>query len=134
METTKYEYAKIPENSQLIVPKHSLYDEIYKAKSIEYLCKEIKTMPDYSKYRVDNELIKYCCCLIENILLEKKSGPKKKDCVLQAFIKTFNLSSQEQKSISDTIDFLGNNKKIKKLSNYKKYIIPFSEWFLKKLL
>ena len=131
METN--EYAKIPENSQ-IVPKHSLYDEIYKAKCIEYLCKEIKIIPDYSKYRVDNELIKYCCSKAENFYEERKLGEKKRDIVMQAFIKSFNLSSQEQKSISDTIEFLSNNKKIKKLNVYKKYVKPFGEWILKKLL
>ena len=127
-------YAKIPENSQLIVPKNSLIDEIFKAKTIDHIINEVKKMPDYSKYRADIELVRYCCSLVENIVLEKKSGEKKKEIVTQSMIRLFNLSSQEQKTLSDTIEFLANNKKIKKLNVYKKYLKPFGKYILKKLI
>ena len=50
MKTT---YAVIPKNSQIIVPKNSLTDEIFKEKTIDRLVNEVKKMPDYSKYIAD---------------------------------------------------------------------------------
>jgi hypothetical protein len=132
METT--EYAKIPSNSSIIIPKNSLIDDIYKSKAIEHIINEVKKMPEYSKYRNDIELVRYVSTLVENIILEKKSGDKKKEIVTQAMIKIFNLSATEQKTLSDIIEFLANNKKIKKLSIYKKYLKPFGNFILKKLL
>ena len=134
METNEYEKMYIPDNITTIVPKGRLKDDISKCTIIDFLCKYIQKMPEYSKRRTDFELIKIIANLVENIILQKKSGILKKQIVMDAFIKTFNLTAIEQKTVSDLIEDIKNNKKIKKIKIYKKYVKPFGEWFLKKLL
>ena len=134
METNEYEKMYIPDNITTIVPKGRLKDDISKCTIIDFLCKYIQKMPEYSKRRTDFELIKIIANLIENMVLQKKSGPLKKDICLSVFNKTFNLTAIEQKTVSDLIEDIKNNKKIKKIKIYKKYLKPVGEWFLKRLL
>ena len=134
METNEYEKMYIPDNITTIVPKGRLKDDISKCTIIDFLCKYIQKMPEYSKRRTDFELIKIIANLIENMVLQKKSGPLKRDICLCVFNKTFNLTAIEQKTVSDLIEDIKNNKKIKKINIYKKYLKPVGEWFLKRLL
>jgi hypothetical protein len=123
-----------PNLSNAIIPKNSLFDDIKKNKCIQMIINEITKIPDIGKYRTDLELIKFCVNLAENLFIEKKSGKIKKDIVLAVFQKLFSLNPPEQKLISDAIEFLSNNHKIKKLSVLKRYLIPFSKWFVKNFL
>ena len=134
METNEYEKMYIPDNITTIVPKGRLKDDISKCTIIDFLCKYIQKMPEYSKRRTDFELIKIIANLIENMVLQKKSGPLKKDICLSVFNKTYNLTAIEQKTVSDLIEDIKNNKKIKKINIYKKYVKPVGGWFLKRLL
>jgi hypothetical protein len=52
---------------------------------------------------------------------------------LTTFQKAFNLNPLEVTVVSNSIEFLANNKKIKKLSKYTKYLKPAVTWVLKKL-
>ena len=52
--------------------------------------------------------------------------------MLTVFQKLFNTTPQEIKLLSDSIDFLSNNKRIKKLGIYKKYLKPFGKYVVKK--
>jgi hypothetical protein len=72
--------------------------------------------------------------LAENMITDKKAGILKKEIVSTVFQKLFNLNPTEIKSLSDTIEFLKNNKKIKKISVYKRLLKPFGKYILKKLL
>ena len=134
METNEYEKMYIPDNITTIVPKGRLKDDISKCTIIDFLCKYIQKMPEYSKRRTDFELIKIIANLVENIITERKSGQLKRDICLSVFNKTFNLTAIEQKTISDLIEDIKNNKKIKKINIYKKYIKPFGGFLKKKLL
>jgi len=135
MTTTIDTYNNIfPDVSDTIVPKNSLFAEIKKSRLCETLVKEIQKIPDYTKYRTDLELIKFTVNLIENMITEKKAGVLKKDVVISSFHKLFNLTTVEQKVLSDSIEFLSNNKKIKKLSKYRKYLVPLGKYIIKKIL
>ena len=121
-----------PDLKSDIVPKHALFDDIKKNVIIQKIIAEIQKIPDYSKYRVDLELITFIINQVENMVTKKKQGVLKKDIVLTVFQKLFNTTPQEIKLLSDSIDFLANNKRIKKLSIYKKYLKPFGKYIIKK--
>jgi hypothetical protein len=123
-----------PDLSGAIIPKHSLFDDIKKNKCIQIIINEISKIPEITKYKTDLELIKFCVNLTENLFTDKKSGKMKKEIVMAVFQKLFSLNPIEQKLISDAIEFLSNNRKIKKLSTYKRYVIPIGSWILKKIL
>ena len=123
-----------PDLKSDIVPKHALYDDIKKNVIIQKIIAEIQKIPDYSKYRVDLELITFIINQVENMITKKKQGALKKDIVLTVFQKLFNTTPQEIKLLSDSIDFLANNKRIKKLSIYKKYLKPFGKYLVKKFV
>ena len=119
--TEKYD-GVIPDVQGVIVPKNNLLKDIKVSKCVDLIVKEIQSIPNFSTYRIDPEVIKMVINIVENVYTEKKSGDTKKSIVVQAFVKVFNLSSPEQKILSDFIDFLSNNNKIKKISIVKKYV------------
>ena len=120
-----------PNITNEILPKHSLMTDIKKAKTIQNIISNIQQIPDFQKYKNDLEIIKYVCNLTENLIKEKKSGLMKKEIVITSLTKVFNLTENEKKMISDAVEFLSNNKKIKKLGIYKKWIVPCNKFFLK---
>lgn len=119
-----------PNFSNVIVPKNELLANIKFNKLVEYIVKEIQNIPEYEQFRNDLELIKLICNIIENKVV-KKDEVDKKSAVVEGFKRSFNLSDNEIKSINNFIEFLHKNKKIKKLSCLKKYIIPTGKFFLK---
>ena len=123
-----------PNITNEILPKHSLMTDIKKAKTIQNIISNIQQIPEFQKYKNDLEIIKYVCNLTENLIKEKKSGLMKKEIVITSLTKVFNLNENEKKMISDAVEFLSNNKKIKKLGIYKKWIVPCWNFFLKLIL
>jgi hypothetical protein len=131
--TEKYD-GVIPDVQGVIVPKNNLLKDIKVSKCVDLVVKEIQSIPNFSTYRIDPEVIKMVINIVENVFTEKKSGETKKSIVVQAFVKVFNLTPQEQKILSDFIDFLSNNNKIKKISVVKKYVKPLLSWIKKKVV
>ena len=123
-----------PDLSGLIKPKNTLLLEIKKSKAVEILIKELNKIPELDKHRNDKELLKFAVNFIENKYTEKKSEIHKKKIICIAYQKLFNLNPREEEELSDTIEFLANNKQIKKLSIFKKYLIPFFKFILKNFL
>jgi hypothetical protein len=121
-----------PNLKEDIIPKNSLYDDIKKNVIIQKIILEVQKLPEYSKYRTDLELIAYIVNQVENMITKKKQGALKKEIVLAIFQKLFNITPQEIKLLSDSIDYLGNNKQIKKLGIYKKYLKPVGKYIIKK--
>ena len=134
--STDLSYTDIfPQNvSSSIIPKNSLFNDIKKNKCIQLLITELNIIPDINKYRNDLELITYCVNLVENLITEKSSGNLKKEIVMTSFQKIFSLNALETKLLSEGIDFLSNNNKIKKISIYKKYGSSFYSFLKKKFL
>ena len=123
-----------PDLKSDIVPKHALYDDIKKSVIVQKIILEIQKLPDYSKYRTDLELITFIVNQVENMVTKKKQGVLKKKIVLTIFQKLFNTTPPEIKLLSDSIDFLANNKRIKKLGIYKKYFKPIGKFIIKKFV
>ena len=54
--------------------------------------------------------------------------------IFQVFQKIFSLTSDDQKILSDSIEFLISNKKVKKISKFSKYSNYTIDFVEKKLL
>ena len=128
------DYNKLfPDVSNLINPKYALLEDIKFNKLVEFIIKEIQNIPEYQSHKNNLELIKLIFNLIENKVV-KKDKLDKKSIVIEGIKRTFNLNEAEVKTLEGFIEFLHKNKKIKKLSVLKKYIIPTFNFFLKLVL
>jgi hypothetical protein len=119
-----------PDISNIIVPKYDLLTNIKFNKLVEFIIKEVQNIPEYTHHKNNLELIKLICNLIENKVV-KKDKLDKKLIVIEGLKRVFNLVEDEIKNLDGFIEFLHQNKKIKKLSYLKKYIVPTGKFFLK---
>jgi hypothetical protein len=119
-----------PDVSNIIVPKNDLLANIKFNKLVEFIMKEIQNIPEHQQFKNDLELIKLICNIIENKVI-KKDNVDKKAVVVESLKRTFSLVESEITNVETFIEFLHKNKKIKKLSCLKKYIIPTGKFFLK---
>jgi hypothetical protein len=88
---------------------------------------------DPAKYKLDVEYLTLVCNLIEH-LVHKKDKIEKKKLVVEIFNEILggNLSQEEINAIENNIEFIFQNKNIKKVSYYKMFKTGLSEWFKKK--
>jgi hypothetical protein len=87
---------------------------------IEQIAEKIKLIPQYEKIRVEIELVKTVANIVENCV--KKGNSKKidkKQLVIDALSQVFNYSQEEKNLVASLVDFLFNNKQIRKSSYYK---------------
>jgi hypothetical protein len=122
-----------PDVSNIIVPKNDLLANIKFNKLVEFIMKEIQNIPEHQQFKNDLELIKLICNIIENKVI-KKDNIDKKAVVVESLKRTFSLIESEITNVETFIEFLHKNKKIKKLSCLKKYVIPTGKFFLKLLI
>ena len=116
--------------SNIIVPKYDLFTNIKFNKLVEFIIKEVQNIPEHQNLKNNFELVKLICNIIENKVV-KKDNIDKKAVVIEGLKRVFNLVEHEIKNIDAFIEILHKNKKIKKLSYLKKYIIPTGKFFLK---
>jgi hypothetical protein len=62
----------------------------------------------------------------------KKDNISKKDLVISILLGIFELTEEEQATISNNINFLWSNSLIKKVSFYKLFKVSVREYFKKK--
>ena len=55
----------------MVKPKHGLLKDIKVAKITQFIVDYLKGLPNFSKYRIDNELILLACLKIENLVVKK---------------------------------------------------------------
>ena len=87
---------------------------------------------DPNKYKLDVEYLTLVCNLIEH-LVHKKDKIDKKKLVIDIFTELFgeSLTQEEINAIENNIEFIHQNKNIKKVSYYKLFKTGLSEWFKK---
>ena len=101
---------------------------------IDQISDKIKLIPEYEKIRIEIELVKCVCNIVENYVKKKNSKDKnkvdKKQLVIDTLSKVFNYTDQEKNLVSSLIDYLFNNTQIKKSSFYKlskNFLISFAK-------
>ena len=90
---------------------------------IEQVAEKIKSVPQFEKLRVEIELVKTVCLIVENMIPKKNKKAKqpidKKMLVVDALSAVFSYSDQEKGLIISLIDFLFTNDLIKRLPFHK---------------
>ena len=121
--------------SDMINLKHNLLQEslINKIKSI---VKEKIGDINLPKFRMDPQLTLLVCELIINLgdELGLTKDVNKNDLSLEILSSLYSLNLQEQQQIKQQIEFLSNNKHIKKVKLSKKIWANLYTWLLKKIL
>ena len=107
--------------------KHNIYYNL-----IQAISNKIILIPEFQRLRTEIELIKLICNIVENSVV-KSQLIDKKQLVIDIFQRVFNLSPVELELIKNGIEFIFNNKLIKKIS-YKKYIKSSGYIFLKTII
>ena len=115
----------------IIKPKKSLLSEKRYGDIKEIILKRLEEFQNIDKHKFDNEFLTLPCSLIEH-LVNQDDKINKKDLLLQIYDILFpNLSNEDKQQISTHIEFLMNNKEIKKVSNYKLFKKSVQEWISK---
>jgi len=83
------------------------------------------------KYKLDNELINYITNMVEHFVV-KDDKIDKKQFVLDFMKTNFSATDEDLEIIDKAIEYLYNNKKIKKVSYYKLFKTFLKEWFFPK--
>ncbi len=120
--------------SDMINLKHNLLQEslINKIKSI---VKEKISDINLAKFRMDPQLTLLVCELIINLgdELGLTKDVNKNDLSLEILTSLYSLNQQEAQKIKQQIEFLSNNKQIKKVKLRKKIWASLCAWVLKKI-
>lgn len=113
--------------------KNHLYKDLKLNDVKNKIIDRIKTFPNYEKYKNDVEFLGLVCNMIEHLVI-KKDKIDKKNLLLEIYKNVFPLDENELDNISLNVEYLWNNKKIKKMSYFKVFLCGLSEWIKKKFL
>ena len=125
----------LPTNVKL---KNTLSTFVSQNTIVKQICDFIKAnFDDYQSLKTDLEFLEYILTLIKNIIKTKKQKQEidKKDVVIKIFISLYgSLQEHENKILLNQIDYLINNKIIKKLKYSKKIIKYVKKNFLPNII
>ena len=119
-----------------ILMKHSFQAFAVENTLIKTIVDKIKLIPFYEQLKNDIEITEHVCNLVENTIVNNKSSRPidKKQLVIKIMVQLFNLNSDtERKIIDQQIDYLINNKMIKKITLGAKILKSAKSYFLNTL-
>ena len=105
-----------------VKPKNKLKTQQYNNDVFKVIVKKITEIQGHEQLKFENELLKFVCTCVENAVNEsEKQKTDKKKLVLDIYHAVYNLSEADKLVIGNSIDFVCNNKMIKKYSTLRKY-------------
>ena len=114
--------------------KNSTKQYFKKAKMKEHIINEVQQLPDFNKdLKFDNEIIEAVLQIINNKFY-KKSNEEKQEYAINILKDLFHLSEDEIIIIQKIINYMYENKIIKKPSKIYKYSNAVVNFVLKKVL
>jgi hypothetical protein len=119
-----------------VKPKRDLKKKLKINKILSDLREELKdfSVPELQEMRLNSELLKHVCNLVESSI-KKKYKPNKKEIVLNIFLKLIpSISEPDKKQLADNIEFLHSNGDIKQYTLLKKLGTFFFKSLKDKLL
>jgi hypothetical protein len=119
--------------TDLVNFKNTIALYIKQNKLVDDVTNIIKEIKNLEELRLDPELTKYVCNVIQNTITKEE---EKQICNLCAtiLISLFNLDEKEVNAIDKQIKYLENNKEIKTIKNSQKIKKSVWAWFKKKIL
>ena len=121
--------------ADLIEFKNTVALHIKQNKLVDDVIKKIKEIPNLDELRMDPELTKYICNVIQNTITkqEEKQICKSNLCAT-ILISLFNLDDKEINAVSKQIKYLENNHEIKTVKTSKKMSKGVWSWIKRKIL
>lgn len=118
-----------------VVPKNGLDRSIKKNEIVMKIVKRVQEFPDFRNYKDDMETLLFVCILVEHLIINKKNKEKidKKEIVLLCMQKCFGENLINIDTINRNVQFLYDNKRIKKVSLIQYICGSLSEWFNRKI-
>lgn len=116
--------------------KHSLALHEKEEAIKQALIQKINKIPNNHLLKHDPEIILWCCNILEEayqVYIDGKK-PDKKNIVTTIFTLVFNLTKPEQEAVEKTIQFLWNNKRIKRVKLHKKVLNTVWDWACRRIL
>jgi len=110
-------------NLSFVQTKNKLKILKYNNELIKLIHDRIIEIDNYHSLKFDNELLKFVCTCIENGLKEKnekKDKTDKKLLALEIYHKVFTINDAERIILSNSIQFLHDNKLILKFNDFIK--------------
>ena len=118
----------------IIKPKNSLLRDKRFGDIKDVILKRLQEFQNIDKYKFNNEFLSLACTLIEHLVL-KGDKINKKELLLEVYDVLFpNISIEDKQQISTNVEFLLDNKQIKKVSNYKLFKVSVQDWITRKFL
>lgn len=99
----------------------------------EMLEEKVKSLPDFSKLKLNPELILLVCNMVEEGG-DKKHNIDKKELVMKVLDNIFHYGESEKHLLDDQIEFLHATKKIKKVKLLVKIIHYILDWITRRFL
>lgn len=116
--------------------KHSLAIHNKEENIKHELVKYIREIPNYQLLQHDPELLLWICNMVENSYTEyvDKVKPDKKELVMTIMTLAFNLRNEDQDALDKSVQFLWNNRKIKRTALVKKVGRCLYGWLERRIL
>ena len=117
--------------------KHSAQSFALENTLIKSIVDKIKLIPQFDQLKHDIEITEHVCNLVENSITKNKNSKPidKKQLVIKIMTQLFILNSDaDKKVVEHHIDYLINNKLIKKIPLTVKLLKFAKNYFLPKLL
>ena len=108
--------------SESLVPlKNSLKQTVKFQQISDKILELLKVVPDIESLKHSNELIQYICNLIE-LYSKKKYKINKKNLLLFTMNRVLTLTEEDMNTIKSTVQYLHENKPIKKITYLSKIL------------
>jgi hypothetical protein len=119
------------EIAPFVQPKNQLYKDLKRAEIVNKIFDRLAKLPEIKSFKEDLEFLNFCCQIVEHSFEKKKYKFDKKQIVIDVFIKLFGTVNKEL--IEKNIQYLYDNKKIKKLGCISIWFGCLSEWWMRKV-
>lgn len=119
------------EIAPFVQPKNQLYKDLKRAEIVNKIFERLSKLPDVKNFKDDLEFLNFCCQIVEHSFEKKKYKFDKKQIVIDVFIKLFGTINKEL--VEKNIQYLFDNKKIKKLGCFNIWFGSLSEWWMRKI-
>ena len=99
---------------------------------IDDIIKKVTSITNFNDLKNDLELVVYICNCVEQEI-SKDDKIDKKALVIAILVRLFNISDEEKITIGLQIEFILNNKMVKKITTSSKVFNYLCSWIIKRL-
>lgn len=119
------------EIAPFVQPKNELYKSLKRSEIVNKIFDRLSKLNEIKSFQQDMEFLNFVCQIVEHSFDKKKYKFDKKQIVIDVFIKLFGVINKEL--VEKNIQYLYDNKKIKKLGCISIWFGSLSEWWMRKV-